>query len=131
MNEQPPYLYMKVHDQEAYISVPQIVEKRWGHEQIFYNDRYCMKKLVINPGQCTSMHFHIQKHESITVTLGDLILSYKDKDAKEHRLIVPQGATVVIPPGFQHRLQAPLESRLELIEASTFDQATDSVRVHM
>lgn len=112
------------------IDTPNIVDKRWGHEEIFINDQYCMKMLIIKPGCKTSMHFHVQKHETILVTEGVLKLTYKDPNGNAVVRLVNTGDAIVIPPGFMHQLEA-IEGRVVLVEASTRDDSTDSVRVNM
>lgn len=115
---------------EAYVSDPEIVTKRWGSEEIYINHHYCMKRITINAFCKTSMHFHIEKHETIYVQQGLLKLSYRDSEARTHVVVLSPGDAIVIPPGFQHQLEA-LDERTVLIEASTFDQKEDSVRVSM
>ena len=59
-------------------STPHHVNKRWGSEDIYQNnDLYCAKLLTIEPGTCTSMHFHLEKHETmINVGEGTLYIDY-------------------------------------------------------
>jgi mannose-6-phosphate isomerase-like protein (cupin superfamily) len=114
----------------AGISQPKKVKKRWGHELIFFNREYCCKQLTIHGGKQTSMHFHVYKHETLAVTSGTLVLRYKDKNGDEQAMRIPEGHAFVVPPGFMHQLSAELGT-VVLIEASTYDQKEDSVRVHM
>jgi mannose-6-phosphate isomerase-like protein (cupin superfamily) len=114
------------------LAMPQLVEKRWGYELIYINtEDYCMKQLVIRAGKSTSMHFHVHKHETLTVVQGELHLSYKDGISEHvHQAIVPKDNAWVVAPGFQHQLTAG-ETDLVLIEASTTDNSIDSVRVNL
>lgn len=44
------------------------VEKEWGHEIWLANnekENYCGKILHINQGHTSSMHFHMEKHETL------------------------------------------------------------------
>lgn len=116
--------------QPAGIAMPQLVTKRWGHELIFINESYCMKELLINEGHSTSMHFHVLKHETLLVTQGVLTLRYKDGKGGDHSMDIPAGTAFVVPQGFQHKLCAR-QGVVKLVEASTYDQTEDSVRVHL
>lgn len=114
----------------AGLAMPQQVDKRWGHELIFINREYCMKQLTINHGHCTSMHFHVHKHETLLVVHGVLTLEYKDGKGNDHSVDIAEGNAFVVPPGFQHKLCAR-DGLVKLVEASTYDMSEDSVRVHM
>lgn len=118
-------------DRPAGCARAQMVEKRWGYELIHYNSEYCAKTLVIAPGQRTSMHFHVEKHETLTVLSGVLTLKYLDKEAEEHELIIKPHFAFVIPPGFPHQLCAGANEKVVLVEASTYDNSKDSVRVKL
>lgn len=117
-------------DRPAGIAKAQMVEKRWGYELIHYNGEYCAKTLVINAKQRTSMHFHVEKHETLTVLSGTLTLRYLDKAGDEHELAIKPHFAFVVPPGFPHQLCAD-GGRVILTEASTYDRAEDSVRVKL
>ncbi len=119
-----------VHDTARLVHEPAMVNKRWGHEEIFINDSYCMKTIHLVPNSRTSMHFHVKKHETILVMEGTLTLGYKDSDGKPLKCLVYPGHALVIPPGFMHQLEAT-DERVVLVEASTHDDSHDSVRVAM
>jgi D-lyxose ketol-isomerase len=128
---EPSVVAMKtVVDNVAGLAQPQKVMKRWGHELIYFNTIYCSKMLTIHGGQKTSMHFHVYKHETLTVVSGTLVLRYKDKNGGDQAARIPEGHAFVVPPGFMHQLSAELGTVI-LTEASTQDDPTDSVRVHM
>lgn len=125
----------------AGISRPHIIHKDWGYEKVHINDLYCMKELVFvghknklkaKPGTittsdfCTSMHFHLKKHETIYVVKGILHIDIIVNKKVMH-IEVPEGHSYVIPPGHPHRLIA--QDELILLEASTFDDAKDSIRI--
>ena len=120
-------------DQQEAIIIkdPKLVTKRWGSEHTYTNDYYCMKTLKIKAGQKGSMHFHIDKHETLLIIEGPLLLrtQHPETTETEEHLIQPLEA-VVVPPGFLHQLCA-LESDVLLVEASTYDNSKDSIRVHM
>lgn len=114
----------------AGISIPTIIEKRWGREYIYWNREYCMKRLEINPFCRGSLHFHVKKHETLHVVQGELVLEYNDGKGESSGKLLYPGESYVVPPGFQHRLCAGKE-KLIIIEASTFDDPLDSIRVAM
>lgn len=120
----------KVVDRSSGIAIPQLVKKRWGGELIYKNDQYCMKMLFINPGKQTSMHFHVQKEETLLVVSGVLTVQFITRDGTPGKAVLQPGEALTVAPGFPHQLIA-LNSQVILVEASTFDHATDSVRVGM
>jgi len=117
--------------QAAGLANPVRKYKRWGWELIYTNSRgYCMKMLYIKSGYESSMHFHVNKHETLLVTQGELLLAYKNSAGEIQEIIVPENHAWVIPPGFQHQLTA-CHGDVYIVEASTYDDSHDSVRVHM
>ena len=108
--------------------VPGFVDKSWGSEHIYQNnDNYCLKVLTIEPGKNCSMHFHLEKHETMLVVEGTLAIDYiynKEKRTK----IVEKWEAFTISPGFVHSLRA-LTQTVRLIEASTPDHDHDSIRI--
>ncbi len=120
---------------------PAIVDKRWGNEQIYINNdvhdtkqtsTYCMKKIVILAGCETSSHFHINKHETLMVIDGSLLVQYKNGDGSPDQFIhLTPGEAFCIPPGLIHKLIADQELGCIIVEASTPDEPTDSIRVSM
>lgn len=111
------------------ISTPHIVDKRWGGEKIYQNNElYCGKLLTINPHSCTSMHYHIEKHETmINIGKGILYIDYIVNKEKE-TAVLKQWESFVIAPGLPHRLRAE-EEEVNLIEASTPSYDADSIRL--
>lgn len=112
------------------VAIPQLVSKRWGGELIYKNDAYCMKMLIINPHQQTSMHLHVQKEETLLVVSGTLTIEFIARDGTKGKYTLNPGNAMTVAPGFPHQLIAG-DSQVILVEASTFDHATDSVRVGM
>ena len=106
---------------------PSMISKRWGYEAIYQNnEKYCSKLLVINSEKETSMHFHIDKHETLVVIEGVLAIDYIDKKDSKTIFLKPLEA-FVIAPGLPHRLRA-LEEDVKLIESSMPSFDTDSIR---
>lgn len=104
---------------------PKIVQKSWGFESIFYNDKYCAKTLTINPDQKTSYHYHPIKHEVITVVSGVANVNIDGNDN-----ILEQNQSVMLAPNTPHYIHN-ISSKLPLViaEASTKDNAQDSIRI--
>lgn len=108
--------------------VPGFVDKRWGSEHIYQNnDNYCLKVLTIEEGKNCSMHFHLEKHETMLVVEGKLAIDYI-YDKKIGTKYVDTWEAFTISPGFSHSLRA-VEGRVRLIEASTPDYDYDSIRI--
>ena len=108
------------------------VEKDWGHEIWMANnetENYCGKILRINQGYKSSMHFHMEKHETFYVTEGTLqVILIDTEQGKERNNMVLEGNTFKIDRGQPHQLIA-YDGDVELIEISTFHKDEDSYRV--
>jgi len=109
------------------IVIPGLVEKRWGHEKLYANGDYCLKQLFIREGQCTSMHFHKDKTETLLVISGSLRVDYKNREGDDLQVDLEPGEAMQICPGFMHRLVAT--SDVIIVEGSTRDHPWDSFRV--
>ena len=111
------------------ISKPFYIKKSWGSERVYQNNElYCAKLLTIKPEQKTSMHFHIDKHETM-INVGEGIL-YIDfvSDKKLKTIGLNQWESFVIAPGLPHRLRAS-KKEVKLIESSTTSHDDDSIRL--
>ena len=107
---------------------PYKIEKRWGYELIYQNHSlYCCKLLHINKNCSCSFHLHLEKHETLTVIKGTLVID-SIIDKKKESFIVEKGQSFVIAPGFIHSLRA-LNEDVDLIESSTPSYDTDSIRI--
>lgn len=108
--------------------IPGFVDKRWGSEHIYQNnDNYCLKVLSIEQGKACSMHFHLDKHETMLVVDGVLAIDFIYE--KEHKTVVlNKWEAFTISPGLPHSLRS-LEGTVRLIEASTPDYKQDSIRI--
>lgn len=110
--------------------IPQVVEKSWGRELIFINTpSYCMKELIILPKQSTSMHFHINKLETLYVKQGTLAIYSSNKSLFKQEIIVNEGTAFTIGRGFTHKLINLTDRDLHLIEASEYSEDSDSIRL--
>ena len=111
---------------------PKRVEKEWGYEIWLANneeENYCGKILYIYDGHSSSLHYHLEKHETFYVTKGVLELKLIDTTkgiSYTHR--VHTGHTFEIDRGKPHQL-IPFDGDVEFIEISTFHKDSDSYRI--
>jgi len=113
---------------ESGIVLPLIVPKQWGEERHYQNNElYCNKLLIINPKKATSMHFHMDKHETMLVISGVLYIDMIISKQRVTKVVDPWNA-FVIAPGLPHSLRADSEE-VKLIESSTPDYDSDSIRI--
>tara|TARA_Y100000310_G_scaffold313928_1_gene362850 strand:- start:243 stop:602 length:360 start_codon:yes stop_codon:yes gene_type:complete len=108
------------------------VDKSWGYELWLANNKerdYCGKILHIDKGHKSSMHFHVNKHETFYVLKGKLSVTLLDTEMGVIGSVetLEEGETMEIRPFEPHQLEALEE--LDLIEISTFHEDSDSRRV--
>lgn len=107
---------------------PGYIPKTWGEERIYQNnDKYCCKLLIIEPLKSTSMHFHLDKHETMLVVEGVLAIDYIVNKEKKTQMVEAYNA-FTIAPGLPHSLRA-LEKEVRLVESSTPSHDEDSIRI--
>jgi mannose-6-phosphate isomerase len=103
-----------------------VVEKPWGHEEIWAEcPRYAGKFLIIKGGEKLSRQYHERKEETICVLQGTLVLEIGTAPPQVLRLA--PGATYHIPPGTVHRFCADFED-VRLVEVSS-PELDDVVRL--
>lgn len=103
------------------------VDKSWGRELWLANGpAFCGKVLEINPGDCTSMHYHQRKDEVLYVQQGQLRVH--SPDLPGFAVDVWPGECFRVQPGLQHALQNVGAVRLVLFEASSQHLDSDSYR---
>ncbi len=112
------------------------VKKAWGYEIWLANNKkesYCGKILFIEDGHNTSMHYHVNKHETFYVLEGTLrvdMLRDKNKpDAHPFTMTVKQGESMEMEREQAHSLIAS-NGDLTLLEISTFHEDSDSKRLY-
>jgi len=107
-------------------------KKRWGHEVWLANNKdenYCGKILLINEGCNTSMHYHMEKHETFYIIEGSLKVDLLNTtEGKKRSLILEEGETLEIKRGQPHQLIAH-NGHVAFIETSTFHKNEDSYRL--
>jgi len=107
-----------------------IVQKPWGHEEIFAEtDNYVGKVLVINPGHRLSRQYHNQKEETFRVLSGSLILEIGQENDMKIFSLGP-GDCYHCPPGTIHRMICDAEDQeaVKVLEVST-NHLDDVVRL--
>ncbi len=100
--------------------IPEIrlVEKPWGHEEIFAHTRdYVGKVLVIKAGHELSFQFHNVNEESIYVTEGELALELENDSGEVVTHTLRPGQAAHVAPKRKHRMRAVSDCRI--FEVST------------
>ena len=105
------------------------IEKPWGYELIWaQHESYVGKILHINPGQQLSLQYHKVKDETILIQKGHLFLEIKHPCENPSNVILYENMTYHIPPYTTHRMSAPADSSVKIIEVST-SELDDVVRI--
>ena len=113
---------------------PKKVDKDWGFEIWLANNKkenYCGKILGIFEGKSTSMHYHVNKHETFYVLEGTLkvdMLADRDKREEKHSVTCEGGECLEMQRGQAHKLIAK-DGPVMLMEISTFHKDEDSHRL--
>jgi len=104
----------------------QEVPKTWGREYWVRNYKeYCLKFLCIDPGGCSSLHYHRNKKETFWVEEGACFL---ELEGVVHQLT--RHDSVDIDPGQKHRFWAEARGTgCMIIEVSTQHEDSDVVRL--
>ena len=80
-------------------------EKPWGWELLLEkNDKYVLKKLFMKKGECCSLQYHKNKHETIYVLSGVLRIQHGDNRDKLAYLDLNPNDIFVCPNGCVHRM---------------------------
>ena len=98
-----------------------IHKKVWGEEHWIVNKEYCGKKLVVNRGFRSSIHYHKDKDETFYMLSGKLLM---ELDGTQR--ILKAGDKLYVPTEAKHRFTG-LENS-EMIEFSTHHREDDSFR---
>lgn len=104
-------------------------ERGWGWEYWIENlPDYCGKILHINKGKRGSLHFHVNKLETMLLQSGHVQLRFIDPEkGSEYFVDLFPGDSILIPRGQPHQIIGVEES--EIIEFSTVHEETDSHRI--
>jgi len=88
------------------------VIRPWGSYQILYTTPgYQVKKLVIHPGQRTSLQYHHKRSEHWIVTRGAPVLQLGDD-----QLMLQINQSLFVPTGVKHRISNVGTEDVEIIE---------------
>ena len=112
------------------LRTPQIIEKPWGHEEIWAQaNRYVGKILFIKRNHRLSRQYHKTKEETIMVLEGTLVLEVgpTERGGATERLELTAGKVFHVYPGTIHRFCAE-ETDVRLVEVST-TEISDVVRL--
>ena len=77
------------------------ISKPWGNEEILeQNENYVLKRLFMKKEHCCSLQYHVNKHETIYVLSGTLLVTLN-----ENTMELKEGSFIVIPPKIVHRME--------------------------
>jgi len=108
--------------QDVYLNA--VIEKPWGHEYRIYADMLIdVWKLMLAPGQSTSMHCHPRKETVLLCLEGQLRINFLN-DTR----LVQRGQYVRIPKGAFHSTDNIGEDEAHLIEVETPRNKFDLIR---
>ncbi|MBI4678332.1 MAG: cupin domain-containing protein [Elusimicrobia bacterium] len=100
-----------------------VIKKPWGREILYArHPRYAGKVIVVNGGHRLSLQYHVEKHETIFVLDGRLVLRLGERSR-----VLKAGMAAAIPPRTVHRFEARF-GRVTVLEAST-PELDDVVRL--
>lgn len=104
-------------------------KRGWGYEVWIENlPDYCGKILHLEKNKCGSLHFHMNKLETMYLQKGHVRLKLIDPDkGKPYYVDLFPGDSIQIPRGQIHQIGAVEES--DIFEFSTIHEETDSHRV--
>lgn len=107
----------------------QIHTKGWGFEVWIENlPEYCGKLLWFKSGKKCSMHFHLNKKETMYLQSGRIDIDLIDpENGERYTVSLFEGDSLLIPPGQMHQIIALKES--QLFEFSTTHEDSDSYRM--
>ena len=107
------------------------VVKVWGSEDwIVHCERYCGKRLTLQPGFQSSLHMHPIKDETFFVESGCCSLELEDEFGAIYRRTMLPGDRQRILPGRYHRfsLASDAGEPCVILEVSTFHSDKDVCR---
>ena len=128
--EKPGFAYKE----QAYerVSEHRVIKKGWGSETVIANQpgMFCLKRIVVNKGGQSSMHYHMNKYEVFYVERGALLLDLMAPECpgKSNKVTLLPGESHFVYPGVPHKLSAG-DERTVVFEASTYDDPADSLRL--
>ncbi len=107
--------------------------KLWGVEIVLaQGPSYCGKKLIINNGGKSSLHFHKNTDETLYVQDGQVVIDvypsgYDNGCGRRERYVLDAGKSIRIPVNIPHQFLAVTKS--EVFEFSTQHSQDDIYRL--
>lgn len=87
----------------------------WGFfETLTHQNRFQVKRIVVNPGAALSLQSHVHRSEHWIVVAGTARVTVDDKVQ-----LISENQSVYVPLGAVHRMENPGKVPLELIEVQT------------
>ena len=104
-------------------------QRGWGLEVWVENiPEYCGKLLIVEEGKRGSLHFHMDKLETMYLIEGNVLLKFVDPDTgKDYEIVLEEGDSIMIPRGQAHQIVGLKKSII--IEFSTVHSESDSLRI--
>ncbi|MDA7599012.1 cupin domain-containing protein [Alphaproteobacteria bacterium] len=100
-------------------------EKYWGWMQrIFTSDNLCIKQIIMNKNEQSSLEYHVSKEEYYFILKGKLKVGMRIGRAENKSIILEEGDVFHIPPGLMHMRIALKDTHI--IEWSNVDDDSDS-----
>lgn len=106
------------------------IDKLWGYELVLANtELYCGKIIHIFKGKRGSYHYHENKDETFYIQSGKIGLKYSTNDDFDvaNYIELSEGQSFRLLPKTRHQIIGIEES--DIIEISTFDEDSDSIRI--
>lgn len=106
-----------------------VKQRGWGYEVWVENcNEYCGKVLVLKKGKKCSMHFHMDKKETMFLFDGKVLIKIIDPETgSPYEVFLKPGDSILIDRGTVHQIIAVENSRL--VEFSTMHKEEDSYRI--
>ena len=98
-------------------TLPPVIYRPWGtYEDLAEDDRFRVKRIVVNPGASLSLQYHHHRSEHWVVVEGEA-----EVDCDDRHLTVRPNESIYIPKGARHRLTNARAEPLVLIEVQCGD----------
>jgi hypothetical protein len=103
--------------------------KPWGKEELLHQGHgYAVKRITLESGHQTSLHYHEIKHEMLVVFKGELQVRVKQVQGEERIVLLLPGDFIVIDPTVIHQMSAPSVSTIYVESQS--DHLDDVIRLN-
>ena len=82
-------------------------DKPWGYEDLLsVNENYVMKRLFMKSGHSCSLQYHENKHETVYVVEGNLLVTVGETVNLLREQTMNPGDHLILEPGVIHRMTA-------------------------